>query len=251
MKLRRSRTSDLILLDNTSRNSIIDVFRLFMASLVLAAHFLGPFFDFSFYAFGTGGFFIAAGYFCFANPQYYYSNTLFILMKIIRLYPAYIVAVFLFLLIKPVLDEKWFFSVIQHGFLLLTITSKAEAFYLNPPFWCIPIFVEFFIFFAFIRDRHDPFLLFLLALFFVVVLKLTPQGAPEWLRLHFPYYAYAFFLGGIIQKIRKMNAPWPSWGPAPGIVAILCIAMVVGMGSLFEFIGESRLQQFPGWRFYH
>ena len=135
MKVGGSRTRDLVFLDNASRNSIIDVFRLFMASLVLAAHFLGPFFDFSFYAFGTGGFFIAAGYFCFANPQYYYSNTLFILMKIIRLYPAYIVAVFLYLLIKPELDEKWFFSVIQHGFLLLTITSKAEAFYLNPPFW--------------------------------------------------------------------------------------------------------------------
>jgi peptidoglycan/LPS O-acetylase OafA/YrhL len=241
---------DLFLLDSTSRDPIIDIFRLFMASLVLAAHFLGPFLDFSFYAFGTGGFFIAAGYFCFANPQHYYGIIGFILMRIVRLYPSYIIAVLGYLIIKE-LDERWFFMLLQHGFLLVTITTKAEAFYLNPPFWCIPTFVEFFIIFAFIRDRYDPVKLFFLTFLFVVFLKLTPNGAPEWLRLHFPYYAYAFFLGGIIQKIFRMNVLWPSWLPAPGIVAILCVAVIIGLGSLFEFVGEPRLQQLPGWKFYN
>ncbi|HRY15851.1 MAG TPA: acyltransferase family protein [Candidatus Competibacteraceae bacterium] len=239
------------MLDKNSRDPKVDIFRLLMASLVLATHFLNPFVGFSFYAFGTGGFFIAAGYFCFANPQHCYSNAGFILMRIIRLYPAYIIALFGYLLIKPKLDEQWLLILVQHGLLLLTVTSKSEVFYFNPPFWCIPSFVEFFIFFAFIRDRYDPVKLFTLSFAFVITMKLTSQGAPEWLRLHFPYYAYAFFLGGVIQKVCSESVPWPWWLPPPGVAAILCVALVVGLGSLFEWIGEARLAELPGWRFYH
>lgn len=234
-----------------ARNPAIDLFRLAMAALVLATHFLAPFFSVSFYAFGTGGFFIAAGYFCFANPQHQYTRSGFILMKILRLYPAYLIAVFAYLMIKPELDERWLSILLQHGLLLVTVTTKHEAFYLNPPFWCIPVFVEFFIIFALIRDRYDPVKLFIIALLFMISAKMLPNGAPEWLRLHFPYYAYAFFLGGIIYKIRKKIPEWPLFLPKPTTILLLCLAITIGIGSAFQWLGDAQLAQLPGWRFYH
>ncbi len=32
---------------------------------------------------------------------------------------------------------------------------------------------------------------------------------------------------------------------------ILCMAASIGLGSLFEFLGEPGLEQLPGWRFYN
>ncbi len=233
------------------RNPMLDLFRLFMAALVLATHFLKPFLDVTFYAFGTGGFFIAAGYFCAANPQQHYSNLGFVLTKLIRLYPAYIIAVLFYAMTKVEADAQLPLILLQHALLLLTVTSKAEAFYLNPPFWCIPVFVEFFVVFALIRNRYDPIKLFCFSLLCVVLLKLTPQGAPEWLRLHFPYYAYAFFLGGVVHKIMRLGAKWPSFLPSPRSSAMLGIGAIISLGSLFQLLGEAQLAQLPGWRFYH
>lgn len=241
----------LIAQTTCSRNPLLDLFRLYMAALVLAAHFLKPFLDIAFYAFGTGGFFIAAGYFCFANPQHNYSNLGFILTKLLRLYPAYIIAVLFYAITKDGSDNQLAFMLMQHGLLLVTVTSKVEAFYLNPPFWCIPVFVEFFVIFAVIRNRYDPTKLFWLSLLFVVVVKLTPQGAPEWLRLHLPYYAYAFFLGGIVHKLIHSRAKWPAFLPNPRIAVTLCVATIIGLGSLFQLVGDTQLAQLPGWRFYH
>jgi len=68
----------------------------------------------------------------------------FIIRRIFRIYPLYLLSLFLYFYLTPSIPEKNEYFI-NHLFFLYTLHSKSEAFYFNPAFWSLPPEVEFYL----------------------------------------------------------------------------------------------------------
>lgn len=183
----------------------INLIKLFCAGLVVTAHYAAGFFQFSFYSFGTGGFFLIAGYYAL---NWEHSRGLsYIAKRLLRLYPGYMAAVIAILIVKYPISQ-WPEIFFHHAIFLLAAPDQATVFSLNPPFWSMPVFFTFFVLLAFLPAVIKP------RLITVIWLASLPFAAKslgflEWREgyldyLAVPMHLYAFWLGGWVgYKARE------------------------------------------------
>jgi peptidoglycan/LPS O-acetylase OafA/YrhL len=221
---------------NPSVFNALNLIKVFGASLVVAAHYAGNYFGQSFYAFGTGCFFLVAGYYAFTWERD--RGIHYLAKRFVRLYPGYMLAVVAYLVFRDV--ASWPNVLFHHSTFLLSTPDFAAVFSLNPAFWSLPVFFTFFALFAFLPRMRPTWIgvLWLTALPFVVLslgLKNWHQGYAE--LLAFPMHLYAFWLGGLLG--HRAHAGEIRTHHAYTAVAVLLMIAVVLIGSHHkEFIAE-------------
>ncbi len=175
----------------------LSLIKVFGASLVMASHYAGAYFSTSFYSYGTGCFFVVAGYYALNWERS--RGIHYLLKRLIRLYPAYLLAVLVYLLARGVPLPEWPALVGHHLVFLLTAEDASTVFALNPPFWSLPVFFTFFALVAFLpRLVPRAWHVLVLALLAVATVALELD---EWRNgylelLAWPLHLYAFWLGG-------------------------------------------------------
>ncbi|MFG6668612.1 acyltransferase family protein [Halomonas sp. HNIBRBA4712] len=207
--------------------------KVFGALLVVACHYAGHYYQFSFYSNGTGCFFIVAGYYALNWER---SRGLHYLAKrLVRLYPAYLVAVIAYLLTQWPPLSSWPGLLFHHLTFLLTVPDKATAFALNPPFWSLPVFFTFFALVA-LLPRLTPRAWQVVALMGVAVATLhTPliEWRDGYIELWvFPLHLFAFWLGGVIGQLahrREVEASHAfTW------LALALMAVIIASGFFYQ-----------------
>src|SRR5690554_7418490 len=122
---------------------VLNLIKVLGASLVVASHYGGHFLGVDFYAFGTGAFFIVAGFYALnaetARGLHYLAK------RLVRLYPGYLVAVGAYLLVRGIPSGDWPYLAGHHALFLLATPDVATVFSLNPAFWSLPVFFSFFL----------------------------------------------------------------------------------------------------------
>jgi len=180
----------------------LSIFKLFGAFLVMTAHYMNDFLEIHFYAFGTGIFFIISGYYAFKYEKN--KNWKYLKKRFFRLFPGFFVAVLLYLSFKYNAVDNVFLTLFNHATFFLFVDEKIEVFILNPAFWSMPVFLTFFIVFAFMPTSFliSKSLIFILTCISLIVpLLMTDTFFSVYLNLWvFPYYLYAFFIGGWIGQ---------------------------------------------------
>lgn len=175
----------------------LNVVKVFGAMLVVASHYAGQYYSLPFYSYGTGCFFVVAGYYAFnwehSRGGYYIAK------RLTRLYPAFIVAILVYLVARQVPLSQWPSLIIHHLTFLLFVPDKETAFALNPPFWSLPVFFTFYVLFAYL-PRFTPrfWQVLILMMLAAVVLRANildwREGYMElWVM---PLHLYSFWLGG-------------------------------------------------------
>jgi peptidoglycan/LPS O-acetylase OafA/YrhL len=221
---------------NPSVFNALNLIKVFGASLVVAAHYAGNYFGQSFYAFGTGCFFLVAGYYAFTWERD--RGIHYLAKRFVRLYPGYMLAVVAYLVFRDV--ASWPTVLFHHSTFLLSTPDFATVFSLNPAFWSLPVFFTFFALFAFLPRMKPTWIgvLWLMALPFVALslgIKNWHQGYAE--LLAFPMHLYAFWLGGLLGL--RAHAGEIRTHHAYTAVAFLLMIAVVLIGSHHkEFIAE-------------
>ncbi|UYF98747.1 acyltransferase family protein [Halomonas sp. GD1P12] len=221
--------------------------KVFGALLVVACHYAGHYYQFSFYSNGTGCFFIVAGYYAL---NWEHSRGLHYLVKrLLRLYPAYLVAVVAYLLTQWPPVSSWPALLFHHLTFLLTVPDKATVFALNPPFWSMPVFFTFFTLVAFL-PRVTPRAWQVGALLLVAVATLkTPliewhDGYIElWV---FPLHLFAFWLGGLIGHVAHRREIKPS--KTYSWLTLALMGVIIACGFFYQTFLELT-SEFSGFYF--
>ncbi|MCP1314294.1 MULTISPECIES: acyltransferase [unclassified Halomonas] len=222
---------------SSSLFNALHLMKVFGAVLVVTCHYAAFYYGFSFYSDGTACFFVVAGYYALNWERT--RGIHYLLKRLVRLYPAYLVAVVAYLLtLSPPLND-WPGLIFHHLAFLLTVPDKATAFALNPPFWSLPVFFTFFALVAFL-PRITPRAWQVGALMLVAsAVALSPltgwrDGYIE--LLVFPLHLGAFWLGGWIGHRAHRRPITPSLGYS--WLAIALMALAVGCGLLYQPVIE-------------
>lgn len=175
----------------------LNVIKVFGASLVVASHYAPHYIGTSFYSYGTGCFFVVTGYYALNWERS--RGVLYLAKRLIRLYPAFLIAVLAYLITRRVPLEEWPYLISHHLTFLLTTPDRATAFALNPPFWSLPVFFTFFALVAFLPRKATTGwqVLGLAAVATVALLLEVTRWREGYIELWaFPLHLYAFWLGG-------------------------------------------------------
>ncbi|WNK21232.1 acyltransferase [Halomonas piscis] len=180
----------------------LSLIKVFGASLVMASHYAGAYFSTSFYSYGTGCFFVVAGYY--ALNQERSRGFYYLLKRLARLYPGYLLAVLIYLLARPLPLAEWPELLGHHLVFLLTASEPATVFALNPPFWSLPVFFTFFALVACLPrlEVRGWQVVVLMGMAAATVML----GADQWRNgylelLAWPLHLYAFWLGGWLGRV--------------------------------------------------
>ncbi|WP_087720916.1 acyltransferase family protein [Salinicola salarius] len=221
---------------NARTINTLSLIKVFGAGLVITAHYSSVFYERAFYSFGTGCFFVVAGYYALTWERS--RGIVYFAKRMIRLYPGYLAAVFAYLITTPSAWEEWPPLLLHHLALLLTASRVETVYALNPAFWSLPVFVTFFAIIACLPRFTPTFrsVAMLAVLPFVVI----TLGGLEWrngyLQLWaFPLYFYAFVLGGAIGHVMRHHAQKPSAGFT--IAAVALAVAVVTAGAFYKPLG--------------
>lgn len=170
------------------------------ACLVVTSHYSQGFFAAQFYSYGTGCFLFVTGYYAFIweNRR---GMDLFI-RKVIRLYPAFLIAAFIYLYLRKPDHALWPELIIQHMSTLILAPNEI-VFTLNPAFWSMPLFFFLFAFMAW-GPRIKPGFIMLGALIGWYLLTLGNGWHyifGDYQVMSFPVHFYVFCLGGTVGML--------------------------------------------------
>lgn len=222
----------------------LNVIKVFGASLVMASHYAGAYLATPFYSYGTGCFFVVAGYYAFSRER---SRGLhYLLKRLVRLYPGYLLAVLVYLLARQIPLAEWPGILGHHAVFLLTASDVATVFALNPPFWSLPVFFTFFVLMA-VLPRLVP-RAWQVAVLMLVSAGVIMLGLDQWRNgylelLAWPLHLYAFWLGGWLG--RKVHFNLEDMHHRYTLLAIVLIILVVACGVMHQtlihtlFMGET------------
>lgn len=222
----------------------LNLIKVFGAALVVASHYASQYFNTPFYSYGTGCFFVVSGYYALnwerSRGWYYLAK------RLTRLYPAFLVAVLAYLLVRQVPLEEWPELIAHHLIFLLATPDRATAFALNPPFWSLPVFFTFFALLAFLPSfipRLWHVAAFMLMAAVAVMLNVTQwrEGYAElWVM---PLHLYAFWLGGWLghqaHKRTVVTQAWCTWGAFGLALSIIICGVYYQTITQTLFWGES------------
>jgi len=172
----------------------------------------------------------------------------FVIRRIFRVYPLFLVAVFLYALLP---DKVWDNSIIlQHALFLHTSVNTEIALHYNPAFWSLPVEIEFyllitlFVLFRINNTKHILLLLLglsllcgLLAHFFLA----ADSYAKLVLTNHLPIIFSEFFLGVLANQICKNCSKFQ--GAIFGIAGLILLYM---LGKSFIAFGDDILDMTYG-----
>ena len=234
----------------------IALLRIVAALLVMAAHLLDRYFGLSFYAFGTGAFFVLAGALALhgrrlrgkldSKDRLNQTGWRYLARRLIRLYPGYALAVGLYLLtLDPAHEARvaW-----EHFTLFFVLQDRADVYALNPAFWCMPVFVCFYALVAWLPNDFEP------KFWQVIALWLTPLAlvglqVPQWVAQNAPQlslslmiilYVAAFALGAWVMQRQSSTKPFEGrllWIPRRiflRIAIILNLGVIVALGFFYK-----------------
>lgn len=216
---------------DTRTINALSLLKILGALLVIGAHYLPLFYETAFFSFGTGCFFLAAGYYALNWEKS--RGFPYLLKRLARLYPGYLMAVIAYLVAAPDHWHEWPTLLLHHMVFLLSAASTETVFALNPAFWSLPVFMTFFILAAFIKRPHPSFkgVAFFLPLPFITLWL----GGLEWRDgylqlLAFPLFFYAFWLGGAIgQKQQDDKACRTQYT----VMAVVLTGLIVMAGMVY------------------
>lgn len=210
----------------------LSAIKVFGAALVLSAHYLPVYFGISFYSFGTGCFFVVAGYYALTWEQS--RGARYLAKRLLRLYPGFMVAVLAYLMVIQPAQSDWPGLLLHHALLLLA-ASRETVFSLNPPFWSLPVFFTFFVTLAIfpgLKPRWWSFSFFALLPFAIEALGLREWREGYLELLAFPLHFYAFWLGGLVGCLALQYPCKPerrfTW------LALALIIIVVFIGTQYS-----------------
>ncbi|WP_447955902.1 acyltransferase family protein [Vreelandella sp. EE7] len=217
----------------------LNIVKVFGALLVMASHYGPVYIGLSFYSYGTGCFFVVTGYYALnwerSRGIYYVTK------RLVRLYPAFLVAVLAYLLTKQIPLESWPRLITHHLTFLLSTPDRDTVFALNPPFWSLPVFFTFFVLIAFL-PRFVPKGWQVVGLL-VLAVATVKWGATEWRDGYIelwavPLHLYAFWLGGWLGHLahhtpRKANSAFTLIACALMVLIVMCGAYYTVLISLF------------------
>ncbi|WP_447553427.1 acyltransferase family protein [Vreelandella sp. EE22] len=232
---------------NHSLFNTLHLIKVFAALLVVGTHYADHFFGVNFYSYGTGCFFIVTGYYALNWERT--RGVHYILKRLIRLYPAYLVAVVAYIVSRPSTWDEWPTLLFHHLTFLLSTPDKATAFALNPPFWSLPVFFTFFVLVAFMpRITPRGWQVGALMLLALAVIQFSinewRDGYVELLVL--PLHLYAFWLGGWMGHRAHRDTIVAS--KAYSALALGLMAIVVVSGFYYQTLVFSL---FEGEGFYY
>lgn len=215
----------------------LSLVKVFGAALVMASHYAGEYFATAFYSYGTGCFFVVAGYYALNWERS--RGVYYLLKRLIRLYPAFLLAVLVYLLVRQVPLAEWPRLAGHHLLFLLAVPDRATAFALNPPFWSLPVFFTFFALVAFL-PRFVPRAWQVLALMLVsaaaVALGLT-QWRGGYIELWvWPLHLYAFWLGGWLGHLAHFNPH--AMRHRYTALAVVLMVLVVVCGAKYQVLTQ-------------
>ncbi|WP_017430745.1 acyltransferase family protein [Vreelandella jeotgali] len=184
----------------------LSLIKVFGAALVMTSHYAGTYFSASFYSYGTGCFFVVAGYYALNWERS--RGIYYVLKRLVRLYPAYLLAILVYLFARTIPLEEWPVLVSHHLAFLLTTSDQATVFALNPPFWSLPVFFTFFALVACL-PRFVPRAWQVLALM-IMSAAAVALGLGQWRNgylelLVWPLHLYAFWLGGWLGHLAHFS----------------------------------------------
>jgi len=165
---------------------------------------------------GVDLFFVLSG---FVFAPYLWGKALspraFAIRRFFRIYPAYVLALFLYVGLKLHAGHAplYFWEHLA----LIQVQSREMAFYYNPPFWSLPAELEFYILLPVLAWglRHWRWG-WAMALGGAVVLRVflgysgdqASQNAAYILNFHLPGIAVEFLLGAMAWRVAQMNLAW-------------------------------------------
>lgn len=220
----------------------LHLIKAFGALLVVTCHYAGHYYHFSFYSYGTGCFFVVTGYYALNWER---SRGLhYILKRLLRLYPAYVVAVFAYLFTKAPPLDLWPALIFHHLTFLLTTTDRATVFALNPPFWSLPVFFTFFVLIA-VLPRLTP-RLWHVVVFILMAMAAIALGLTDWREGYIelwvaPLHLAAFWLGGWLGHLAHRRPIVPSSGYT--VLAVALMALAIGCGFIYQPLLDSLFSQ--------
>tara|TARA_R110002049_G_scaffold64646_3_gene170308 strand:- start:13343 stop:14338 length:996 start_codon:yes stop_codon:yes gene_type:complete len=205
----------------------LNVLKVFGAALVVASHYAGQYFGISFYSYGTGCFFVVTGYYALNWERS--RGTYYVMKRLVRLYPAFLLAVLAYLITQGIDFSEWPRLIGHHLTFLLTTPDRATAFALNPPFWSLPVFFTFFVLIALLPRFIPKGWQVLLMIFLAggaLYLEL-PQWREGYIELWaFPLHLYAFWLGGWLGH-RAHHQPRKQHVGHSWVAGVLTVVIVV------------------------
>lgn len=206
----------------------LNMIKVFGALLVMISHYAGQYYGISFFSFGTGCFFVVAGYYALnwerSRGGYY------IIKRLTRLYPAFCVALLAYLLTREVPLNQWPLLFAHHLAFLLFVSDKATVFALNPPFWSLPVFFTFFLVVAFL-PRITPHFWQVVALTLLAAAAYS-ANIHDWREGYIelwvvPLHLYAFWLGGWLgvrahQRTLKLHQAYTWLAVGLMLLILMC-----------------------------
>ena len=187
---------------NSKIISMLNIVKVFGAFVVVICHYSPTFFDVKFYSFGTGLFFVAAGFYAFNFEKT--SGFFYFMKKMAKLFPSFMIATFCYLAVKDFDYSQWPLIILHHSTFLLTAPTKGYLFTLNAPFWAMPAFICFYIAFAIYPTFKISWLrtgAFMLSSFVVCWLMQDRWFIGATVLFSVTYFFYIFFVGGLIGKL--------------------------------------------------
>lgn len=218
---------------NSNIFNALSVIKVFGAVLVMSAHYGPVYFDASFYSFGTGCFFVVAGYYALTWER---SRGLrYLAKRLLRLYPGFMVAVITYVCVislmasQPSMDD-WP-GLLWHHALLLLAANRDIVFALNPAFWSLPVFFTFFLIVA-LLPRMKPNRWSFIA-FALLPIAAEVSGVREWRGgylelLAFPLHFYAFWLGGLVGRLAHQHPRRPQHRFTWLALALMLLVTLIG-----------------------
>ena len=163
----------------------------------------------------------------------------FFIKRLFRIYPLYFIAVFVYYYFS-VPSENGLLYLVKHLLFLHTTSSKAEAFFLNPPFWSLPVEMEYYMFIPLLAylcrfNRILPVLfIFSFMLRLVLIIKTGPVGESNIysvLARHLTGILPEFLIGIFLYQYAVLNKK----NKSIKVLYISAIAGIVIIGSLAYF----------------
>lgn len=213
----------------------LNLFKLYGALLVVMAHYAPVFFDHTeFFSFGTGIFFVAAGFYALGWESR--RGLHYFLSRLLRLYPGYLLAVAVY---AVVIQPDGLVALLGHHVLfLLSASTRETVFALNAPFWSMPVFFTFFMMVAFVPLPRPGWVG--VALLTLLPLLLLVTHATDWRNgylelLAFPLHFYAFWLGGLLASRWHVEAVESRWA---GAAALTVLFVVLATGAFYPWVRD-------------
>lgn len=183
----------------------------------------------------------------------------FFIRRFFRLYPLYCLAVLTYWWLWPT-PPQGISLLFDHLAMLHTTHSRAEAFYLNPAFWSLPVEVEFYLLIPWLtwlfRWRHALWLTALVSLLLrgVIMLQSPPESESLWffLSVHITGILPEFLIGvGLYPLVQALvRAPQRIKRRYTGLSMVGGLLLLGGLADFFVTQGDAGFAQHPLLRAY-